>query len=224
MKIRSVIIDAVTSIQESQYTASKKKPGHDKWFDYGKTILHFINELKRQRFEIILLVGEPGKGKTYSLRTLPTGSAVLYNADKRTPRWKGAKETFGTLSGPKDPFHILPDTYEDIISHIQGGINAGAFEEERFAIITGHTEIYKVGLENRERLFTLGQLTNKLKIESKLDLVFYSKAMKNEEGVIEYYFEIETDGYNTARSWVGLFESSRIPNDMQAVIEACLKY
>jgi hypothetical protein len=59
-KIRTVCIDTLTGIQNEEYMTSLKKPGHDKWKDYGMSIWQLQSDLQSLGFETILIVGSPG--------------------------------------------------------------------------------------------------------------------------------------------------------------------
>lgn len=219
-KIRCVVIDTATQIQENQYMADRKKPGHDDWKDYGQDLFNFFTVLQELGFEFILVIGPPGTGKSSGMRTLEPGTAVLFNADKKNPTWIGGREVFGSKTKPNFPYHQLPNSYQDIINSIAEGIKAGAFEEERFAFVLGHTENYKEGMETRVRLKTMGKLNNKMQVEGKMETVLYS-SVSMENGVPNYLLETQNNGYNTARSHMGMFEG-KIPNDYKFILDRML--
>lgn len=156
------------------------------------------------------------------MRFLPSKTNIWYNADNKNPVWKGGREEYGKKSNPVAPYHVIPNSYGDIINHIQEGLKRGMFEEDRYAIITGHTETYKEGLETRIRLKTLGNLANKMQIEGKLETVFYANVEK-EGNDLTYILETQNNGYNTARSPMGLFEG-KIENDYNFIIEKLKTY
>lgn len=60
-KIRSVVIDTLTGIMNEMYMMDSKKPSHDKWADWGKGVWQLISALQDRGFELILILGEPGK-------------------------------------------------------------------------------------------------------------------------------------------------------------------
>lgn len=60
-KIRTICVDTLTGIQQEEYMTSKKKPGHDDWADFGKDIYTFMTDLQNLGFEVVLILGEPGK-------------------------------------------------------------------------------------------------------------------------------------------------------------------
>lgn len=221
-KIRTICVDTLTGIMNEMYMTSVKKPGHDKWMDWGKGVWQLISILQEFGFEIVLVLGEPGVGKSTGMRTLPPGTNIWFNADNKNPVWQGGKAEYGTKFAPKMPYHLVPKTYQDIINHIQEGINNGMFEEERYAILTGHTEDYKTGVETKKRLKVIGNLATKMQLEGKLETVLYANVVK-EGNETKYILETENDGYNTARSPMGLFEPT-IENDYNFVINKLMSY
>jgi hypothetical protein len=84
----------------------------------------------------------------------------------------------------------------------------------------GHTEDYtgRDGLIH-QRLLTNGVKLTKLNIEGCSTYTLYTKIV-NDAGKMSYNFETHSDGYTTARSPEGAFESDLIPNDLNLVAEA----
>lgn len=223
-KVRTICIDTLTAIQERELVNEKKKPGHDQWRDYGVTVVKFVDTLKILGFEVVLVLGEPGTGKSTGMKTLPEGTNIWYNADYKNPTWKGGRANYGKIASPKAPFHMLPQSYQEIIDHLKKGLDAGMFEEERIAFVTGHTETYRSGKETRVRLKTLGQLANKMQVEGKMEVVLYSKVVENDEtGNNEFVLYTQNDGTNTARSNEGMLEGI-IPNDYNDIVNKMLEY
>jgi hypothetical protein len=216
-KIKTIVIDTLTQIQENEYMLDKKKPGHDKWRDYSVDIYTLITKLQQKGFECILIMGQPGTGKSSGMRTLKSGTNIWYNADNKNPVWEGGRTEYGTKIAPKSPFHVIPTSYEEIMNHISVGIEKDLFETTRYVFILGHTENYKEGEDTRMRLKTLGNLANKMQIEGKLETVLYSK-VEMESGKQQYVLETQNNGYNTARSPMGLFDG-KINNDYQLIVD-----
>lgn len=217
VKIRSVCIDTLTAIQSDEYMSDKRKPGHDKWKDYGQSIYSHMIDLQNLGFEIILILGEPGTGKSSGMRTLPHDTNIWYNADNKNPVWTGGTQEYGRKANPRLPFHIVPKSYAEVISHIKGGIEKGKFEDVRFAFVLGHTEAYKIGNDTKERLKVLGNLATKMQLEGKMETVLYSR-VEMDGGTPTFILETQNNGYNTARSPMGLFEG-KIPNDYNMILE-----
>lgn len=221
-KIRTVCIDTLTGIMNEMYMTSLKKPTHDKWADWGKGVWQLISALQELGFEIVLILGEPGTGKSSGMRTLSPNTNIWFNADNKNPVWQGGKQEYGKKVNPRMPYHLVPKTYKDIIDHIKGGIDKGMFEDERYAILTGHTEDYKTGNLTKRRLKILGNLGTKMQLEGRLETVLYSNVIK-EGAETKYVLETENDGFNTARSPMGLFEPV-IDNDYNEVIQKLINY
>lgn len=189
----------------------------------GKGIWMLISALQDRGFTVIMILGEPGVGKSTGMRNLPSKTNIWFNADNKNPVWKGGKAEYGTKSAPIMPYHVIPKSYSEIINHIDEVQNRGMFEDEKYAILTGHTEDYKTGNgEIKRRLKVLGNLATKMQLEGKLETVLYANVIKDAEG-ISYVFETQNDGFNTARSPQDAFEPI-IPNDYQFVIETLDKY
>ena len=221
-KISTICIDTLTQIQENQYMTDKKKPGHDKWKDYGQEIFRLINSLQDRGFEIILVLGPPGVGKSTGMRHLPSKTNIWFNADNKNPVWEGGRAEYGKKTAPIEPYHIIPKTYKDITDMLDEGLKADKFETDRYAILSGHTETFKEGIETRVRLKTLGQLSNKMQVEGKLETVFYANVEKDGDD-LNYILETQNSGHNTARSPMGLFEG-KIENDYNFIINKLKDY
>lgn len=219
-KVRSICIDTITAIQQNQYMEDQRKPGHDQWMDYGKIIYSFAHDLQELGFECIYILGEPGTGKSSGMRTLEHETNIWYNADEKNPVWIGGKVEYGKKNNPTK-YHIIPKSYRYIIEHINAVKNVGGFEDEVFAFLIGHTEQYKVGNDTKERLKTLGKVATKMQLEGKAESVFYSR-VELKDGKPEFILETQNNGFNTARSPMGLFEG-KIPNDYNFIIKKLLE-
>ena len=222
VKVRSICIDTLTGIQNEIYMQESKKPGYDAWMDYGKDIWILISELQKLGFTLILVLSEPGCGKSTAQRNLPHNTNIWYNADNKNPVWTGGKEEYGKKNSPRAPYHVIPKTYNDIVKHIREGLAKDMFEEERFAILTGHIEDYKTGIDNKKRLKTLGKMNTKMQLEGKFETVLYADVRRDSEGC-HYVLLTENDGMNTARSPMGLFPEV-IENDYNLVINKLLEF
>jgi len=67
-------------------------------------------------------------------------------------------------------------------------------------------------------------IDNALTLEGLFSIVLFGKAIKQEDGTLEYVFETQTNGENTCKSPMGMFEEPTIPNDLQYVKDCILKY
>ena len=222
-KIRTITIDTLTGIQNEMYMTDQKKATHDKWADFGKGIWQLISELQDRGFEVILILGDPGTGKSTGMRNLPSKTNIWFNADNKNPVWIGGKAEYGTKINPIMPYHLVPKSYSEVIAHVDAVQARGMFEDEKYAILTAHTEDYKTANgEVKSRLKVLGNLATKMQLEGRLETVLYA-TVKREGEKTEYLLETENNGYNTARSPMGLFDSI-IENDYNEIINKLLNY
>ena len=92
--------------------------------------------------------------------------------------------------------------------------------EDLTVFCLGHTEDF-TGTDGiiRQRLLTNGAKLTKLNLEGLTTYTLYTTVVKEADG-LKYYFETQTNGYNTARSPEGVFEEARIPNDLNLVDKA----
>lgn len=221
-KIETITIDTLTGIMNEMYMTSIKKPTHDKWADWGKGIWQLNSALQERGFEVILVLGDPGTGKSTGMRTLPPQTNVWFNADNKNPVWTGGRAEYGKKIAPKKPYHMIPKTYKEIIDHVDKLYAKGMLAEERFAILTGHTETYKEGGIDKTRLKVLGSMATKMQLEGKFETVLYSRVQR-EGGDIKYVLDTQNSGTNTARSPMGVFEPI-IDNDYGEIIKKLKEY
>lgn len=72
---------------------------------------------------------------------------------------------------------------------------------------------------------TIGKMVDeKLTLEGLFSIVLYGKVKRDKEGELAYVFETQTDGANTCKSPMGMFESADIPNDLMLVKDAIIEY
>lgn len=217
-KVRSIYIDTLTGIMNEMFMTARKKPGFDMWKDWGSDIWTLISALNERGFECIFLLSEPGQGKSSSMRNLPHNTNVWFNCDNKNPVWIGGKDEYGTKFNPRKPYHIIPKTYAEIITHIDEMIRRNMFADERFAILTGHIETYKSGTNNNQRLKVLGNLSTKMQLEGRAETVIYANVNPDASDGQKYVFETQNNGYNTARTPMGMF-APVIDNDMNFVLD-----
>lgn len=222
-QIKSICVDTLTGIMNEEYMASQKKPSFDQWRDWGTDVWELITYLQEKGFEIVLILGEPGTGKSTGMRNLEPGTNIWYNADNKNPVWLGGKKEYGTKQNPTKPFHVIPKTYTQIRNHIEVGFQKKMFiDNNPVAFLTGHIEDNKTADRTKQQLKTIGKLVTKMQIEGKLETVLYTR-VENEGSEVRYWLETQNSGYNTCRSPQGMFEPL-IENDYAFVLEKILNY
>lgn len=91
--------------------------------------------------------------------------------------------------------------------------------------LTHSEESQDVKGKRKQKAKTIGKMVDeKLTVEGLFSIVLYGKVKRDKDGNLEYVFETQTDGNNTCKSPMGMFETADIPNDLQAVKEAIIKY
>ena len=87
---------------------------------YGQTIYRFTNQLQDAGFTLVLVIGEPGTGKSTGQRTLKPDTNIWYNADNKNPVWEGGTAEYGKKVNPRANYHVIPKNYDEVIDHIKG--------------------------------------------------------------------------------------------------------
>lgn len=220
-KIKCIVIDTLNGIQDKQYSAEKQKPNFDRWRDYGIGVYNHIKQLQSLGFEIFLILGYEGSGKSYGMKNLEAGTCIWYNADGKNPTWSGGREIFGTKNKPTE-FQVLPNDYSDIVNDIKKR-GSGVFADTRVAFILGHIDDYKSGYDTRQRLKILGNLARNLSVEGLMENILYSEVSMDGDKR-KYYFRTRNSGVDTCRSIEDLFETEQIPNNFRYILDKLEKY
>jgi hypothetical protein len=72
---------------------------------------------------------------------------------------------------------------------------------------------------------TVGKMIdNALTLEGLFSIVLFGRVIKEDDGTLKYGFETQTDGSNTCKSPMGMFNESFIDNDLQYVKDCIIKY
>jgi len=109
--------------------------------------------------------------------------------------------------------------YDDISGNAWDVLHlAKELREDLFVFILAHSEL---GDDGVFKMKTIGKvLDNKVKIEGLYNVVLFSDV--NEDG---YFFLTQNNnGTTTGKTPMGMFDSLRVPNDLQSVIDAIKKY
>jgi hypothetical protein len=212
--IESICIDTLTSIQERKYTRNSKKPTFDQWFDYGSDLPNFTYQLQDIGFELVLVAGLPGLGKSYSMKFLTPQTNIWINCDNKNVPWSGEPTCYGTKTN-RTRYHKFFTEYDHIINFLEGGKKNGIFAENPVAFLMGHTEIQKDGTY---RLKTIGKMASRMNIEGNFENCLIAEALFEEERPT-YRFRTVTSGLDFARTREGVFEDVYIDNNLQLVKE-----
>lgn len=196
----------------------------------------------------VLVMGESGSGKTYSLKNFSAEEVGVFSVEKsRLPFQK------------KLP--VIPHaTYTDIEKVLKGNLNKKCYviDDSQYLLVnetfdrakeSGYAKWTDIALHFRDLIHfinrdlpddvpvyflhhtetdantgkikakTVGKLLdNQLTVEGCFDIVLLART----EGE-EHFFETQSDGFTTAKSPEGMFDR-RIPNDLKAVDTAIRRY
>ena len=233
--IKSIVVDTVNAIQNVQHAEILEKKGkaqHDDWTDYGVDLYLFIERLKDLGFELVLILGKEGSGKSFGIKGLTPGEYIWFNADKKNPTFARPEhhlELYGTKVNP-GPLMRIPTKYSQIIDDVKAmkkGIETPNFDiklsNNPIAFLIGHTEEYRnsEGGTN-QRLRVLGRMATKMHVEgsSEYTLVAGVNIVNNRP---VGYLRTASDGNDTCRTPEGAFDNIRIPNDFSLIVSAINK-
>jgi hypothetical protein len=72
---------------------------------------------------------------------------------------------------------------------------------------------------------TIGKMIdNALTLEGLFSIVLFGRAVRDEDGVLIYGFDTVTNGENTCKTPMEMFDEEFITNDLQVVKDAIIKY
>lgn len=185
-KLRCMVFDTVTAIQEQEWITVESKHGsqHADWKQYAVGIINCYTQLKKLGYTLVYILGDPGTGKSYGIKYLKEGECIWLNADNKNPTWIGGSEIFGTIRKPK-PYHIIPKTYEDVVTVAEKAIESGAFGDNLPLIyMLGHVANYKAGKPGSptmQKLSTIGKLTDERRPEAAAEIVLYADVRQEDE-------------------------------------------
>lgn len=235
-KIQTICVDTPNAIQNNQYMKMldrKTMVTRDKWRDFGVELYSFmVEDLQRLGFEVVLILGREGTGKSFGIKYLEPETNLWFNADRKNPTFKNiefggevisARKVYGTKLKPTK-YMPIPETYRDITNYIEEIKKANLLAESPVAFIIGHVETEKgVDGDVREKFKTLGSLATKMNIEGSVEYCLYSKTIVQGDKV-DYKLDTINNGFNTARAAEGAFKSRYIDNNFHKVYEAIINY
>lgn len=195
----------------------------------------------------VLILGETGSGKTYSIKNFDVDEVGIFSVEKnRLPFKKDFKvakhATYKTinqvLADPKLKTYVIDDSqyllvnemfdrakdtgygkFTDMALNFRNLIHYinHGLPDDVIVYFLHHTETNSDSGKIKAK--TIGKmLDQQLTVEGCFDIVLLTSV----EGM-EHYFVTQSDGYTTAKSPEGMFEL-QIPNDLKAVDTAIREY
>jgi len=196
----------------------------------------------------ILILGESGSGKTYSLKHMDPEKVGVFSVRKgmlpfpEGKNFKVAKHaTYGTimkvLSDPKLKCYVIDDSQYLMVNEYFLKANDTGYQKytsigKNFSdllefiayktpddLIVYFLHHTQTGADGRTKAKTVGQmLDNYLTLEGCVDVCLLAQT----DGA-NHYFLTQSDGSNTAKSPEGMFDA-KIPNDLAAVDKTIREY
>ena len=195
----------------------------------------------------VLIMGESGTGKTYSIKNFKKGEALVFSVEKGRLPFKSDLQIIknatytdlGTeLKEPKYKTYIIDDSQYLLVNEMFDRVNETGYKkwtdialrfrnlihyinsgmpDDVIVYFLHHTEFDSNS--GRTKAKTVGKLLdNQLTVEGCFDVVLMTQI---ENG--EHIFVTQSDGFTTCKSPEDMFEK-KIPNDLKVVDTAIREY
>lgn len=196
-----------------------------------------------------LILGESGSGKSASLRNFNQGEVAIINVSRKPLPFKTKLKTLNS-----DDYMEIDNTIRSAVEHgikaivVDDAQYLQANEYMRKANINGYQKFTEIALNfwslmqmvitdlpedvvvyfmahtetdanGKEKFKTVGKMTDNYSVEGMCTIVLKTLV---EDG--HYYFTTQTNGYDTVKSPLGLFDSLKIDNDLKMVNEKIREY
>lgn len=177
-------------------------------------------------------LGKLSEGKNHYHSSDPYLIQAVIDAVDKEPKYKGIKnividdavylQLFTFMGKMREKGY---DKFSEIAEAIYIPIKTAqeCIRTDLNIIFTFH---YEENTEGNKKVKTAGKMVDQyLNIEGMFTFVFYSVSKRDViKKKVEYYFETQNNGFNTAKTPLGCFKDFTIPNDMGYVIEQIDKY
>lgn len=191
---------------------------------------------------IVMLYGNSGSGKTTSLRNFQAGEMSVFNVSKKpfpfkcnfghleTDDYKTIKDA---LAKAQSPSIAIDDATYLIVNEFMRTAKVASFQKftdmalnfwelvrfcneqlppDKIVYFIGHSEMSESG---NEKFKTIGRLLDeKVCLEGLFTIVLKTVVQDG-----KYYFSTQTNGQDTVKSPMGMFQNKYIPNDLKIVDE-----
>lgn len=195
----------------------------------------------------VLIMGESGTGKTYSIKNFKKGEALVFSVEKGRLPFKSDLEVIknatytdlGTeLKAPKYKRYVIDDSQYLLVNEMFDRVNESGYKkwtdialrfrnlihyinsslpDDVIVYFLHHTEFD--ANSGRTKAKTVGKLLdNQLTVEGCFDVVLMTQI---ENG--EHIFVTQSDGFTTCKSPEDMFEK-KIPNDLKVVDTTIREY
>lgn len=194
----------------------------------------------------VLILGESGSGKSASLRNFKDGEVGIINVSSKPLPFKTSIKPFNSddymkieqvMKKAKAKSIVIDDAqylqaneymrnakiqgyqkFTDIALNFWTLVQMVIKElpEDVIVYFLGHIETDSSG---KEKFKTIGKMTDNYSVEGMCTIVLKTLV---EDG--HYYFTTQTNGFDTVKSPMGMFNETKIDNDLKKVDEAIREY
>jgi hypothetical protein len=113
---------------------------------------------------------------------------------------------------------------QNIVKPIKPSLHQ-SLRDDLYVVILTHDEVVEKEYQQERKMKTAGKLVDQhITLEGFFSVVLFTEIVKKEEGEFDYCFRTRTDGVCNSKSPMGMFEDSRIPNDLQYVFDKMKTY
>ena len=196
----------------------------------------------------VLIMGETGSGKTYSLKNFDPAGVGIFSVEKGRLPFKGdfkvvKHATYADIgkifAAPKLKRYVVDDSqyllvnelfdrakdagyqkYTDMALNFRNLIHAvnHNLPDDVIVYFLHHTE--QDNNTGKTKAKTVGRMIDQyLTLEGCFDIVLLTAVEGN-----QHYFITQSDGYTTAKSPDGMFDALKIPNDLASVDKSIREY
>ena len=194
----------------------------------------------------VLIMGESGSGKTYSLKNMNPAEVGIFSVEKGRLPFKGdfkvvKHATYGDIakifSAPKLKRYVIDDSQYLLVNELFDRAKETGYQKYTDMAVSFRNLIHNVNyllpddvlvyfLHHTEtdpntgkvKAKTVGKMIDQyLTLEGCFDIVLL--ATVDSDG---HHFVTQSDGYTTAKSPEGMFPSDKIPNDL-GYVDKCVR-
>lgn len=195
----------------------------------------------------VLIMGESGSGKTYSIKNFDPAEVGIFSVEKNRLPFKkdgfkvvknaGYSVIMKALTKPTLKRYVIDDSQYLLVNEFFDRAKESGYQKFTDLALNFRNLIHYISRElpddvvvyflhhteldaaGKVKAKTIGRmLDEKLTVEGCFDIVLLAQT----EGT-EHYFVTQSDGYTSAKSPEGMFEQ-KIPNDLAAVDAAIREY
>lgn len=227
-KIQTVVIDTINEIISQQVMKQwkdKGKANFDDWRDYGVDMFSLVNYLKTLPNCIpISILGYESTGKTVGAASLNPNTTIYLNCDNKPLTFLGGRVKYNK----EKKNYFVPKTYDEIENIINSVYKNKLNTDPFFVFVLAHIESYKAADGSlKERMRIPGKVAHKYNIDGSFVHTYYTTIEndgKDYNDASKYQLvTANSEGTNTARSPMGLWDSLTIPNNYQLIIDNILE-